>query len=281
MTASAGNEVREYVNKVYRSRTIPSMLGKILSLVKDENSSHKELFLLISHDPALAERVIRVANSVMFGHSGEVRDLRHAVMFLGYERVRAIALGIGVMDIFPVSKRSSLDVQNLWIHGYEVAYLSAVISDTISMAASPESFLCGLIHDIGRIIFFEKDRDRYYAIGTSDDMFEKELELFGCTHAEAGGWYAENAGLPEDIVEAIRHHHHPSGAKGNMLGVSIVSLAEVFSRRLSPRFIDDGLWTPEHDAIMLELDIGEDSMLAICHKLGGLKYDIKLFFGVE
>ena len=281
MTESAGREIREYVKGVYRARTIPSMLGKILSLIKDENSSPQELFLLISHDPALAERVIRVANSVMFGHSGEVRALRHAVMFLGYERLRSIAMGMGVMDVFSISARNSLDIQNLWIHGYEVAYLSAVISDTISMGAPPESFLCGLIHDIGRIIFFEKDRDRYYDIGTSDDMFENEIKLFGCTHAEAGGWYAEFAGLPEDIVQAIRYHHHPSGATGNMLGVSVVALAEVFSRRFSPRFIDDGLWTPEHDAIMLELGIGEESLQAICHKLGGLKYDIKMFFGME
>jgi putative nucleotidyltransferase with HDIG domain len=281
MTASAGREIREFVKEIYRCRTIPSMLGKILSLVKDENSSQQDLFLLISHDPAIAERVIRVANSVMFGHSGEVRDLRHAVMFLGFERIRSIALAIGVMDVFPNSTRNSLDVQNLWVHGYEVAYISAAIADTISIGASPESFLCGLIHDIGRIIFFEKDRDRYYAIGTSDDMFEKEIELFGCTHAEAGGWYADSAGLPEDIIEAIRHHHRPSCATGNMLGVSVVSLAEVFSRRLSPRFIDDGLWTPEHDAIMLELNIGEESMQTISHTLGGLKYDIKLFFGVE
>jgi len=281
MTESAGREIREYVKGVYRTRTLPSMLGKILSLVKDENSSPKDLFLLISHDPALAERVIQVANSVMFGHSGEVRALRHAVMFLGYERLRSIATGMGVMDVFSSSTRKSLDIQNLWVHGYEVAYLSAVISDTISMGASPESFLCGLIHDIGRIIFFEKDRDRYYDIGTSDDMFQKEIELFGCTHAEAGGWYAEYAGLPEDIIQAIRHHHQPSGATGNMLGVSVVALAEAFSRRFSPRVIDDGLWTPEHDAIMLELGIGEESMQAICHKLGGLKYDIKIFFGVE
>ncbi|MFA6149083.1 MAG: HDOD domain-containing protein [bacterium] len=281
MTPNARGEIREYVRDIYHSRTIPSMVGKILSLVKDENSSHQELFQLISHDPVLAERVIRVANSVMFGHSGEVRDLRHAVMFLGYERLRSIALGMGVMDVFPASKRKSMDIQNLWVHGYEVAFISEVISDTISMASSPESFFCGLIHDIGRIIFFEKDRDRYYAIGTSDDMFEKELDLFGCTHAEAGGWYAEFAGLPEDIIESIRNHHSPSGARGNRIGVSVVALAEVFSRRFSPRFIDDGIWTPEHDAIMLELDIGEESMQTICHKLGGLKYDIKMFFGLE
>jgi HD-like signal output (HDOD) protein len=278
MSASGQQEIREYVNGIYRSRTIPSLLGKILSVVRDENSSPQDLFRLISHDQILAERVIRVANSVLFGHSGKVRALQHAVMFLGYERIQTIAMAMGVMEVFP--GRNSHDIQNLWIHGYEVAYISSVISDTISMATPDESFLSGLLHDIGRVIFFEKDRERYYRIGTGDDMFENEIELFGCTHAEAGGWYAENAGIPEEIVHAIRHHHQPSESKGNRLGVSIVAVAEGFSRTLRPRVIDDGIWTPEHDAILLELSIGEDTKQAIQHKLHGLEYDIKSFFSV-
>ncbi|MBI5575313.1 MAG: HDOD domain-containing protein [Deltaproteobacteria bacterium] len=279
MAEDRGLEIQSFVKGMYRTRTIPTMLGKILALVKDENSSPQDLIQLISHDQALAERTIRIANSVMFGHSGTVRDLRHAVMFLGYERIRSIALAMGVMDAFPA--RNSLDIQNLWIHGYEVAYLSAVISDTISMVAPAESFLCGLIHDIGRLIFFEKDREKYYEIGTGDDFLDREMELFGCTHADAGGWYAVNAGIPDDIVSAIRSHHHPSEAGENHLGVSILSLAEGLSRRFCPRFIDDGVWIPAHGAILLELDIGDDAMQSICHKLGGLRYDIKAFFGGE
>jgi HD-like signal output (HDOD) protein len=276
MSERDGREIREFVSGIYRSRTIPSLLGKILAVLRDEDSSPQDLFRLISHDQVLAERVIRVANSAIFGHSGKVRGLQHAVMFLGYERIRTIALGMGVMEVFP--GRNSLDVQNLWVHGYEVAYISAVISDTICMATTDESFLSGLLHDIGRVIFFEKDRERYYRIGTDDDMLEKEIELFGCTHAEAGGWYAENVGIPEEIVHAIRHHHRPSAAKGNRLCVSIVSIAEGFSRTLRPRIVDDGIWTPEHDAILLELAIGEDTKHAIRHKLSGLEYDIKAFF---
>jgi HD-like signal output (HDOD) protein len=277
MTADAGREIREYVRGMYRSRTLPSMLGKIVAVVKDENSSPRDLLRVISHDPALAERVIRVANSAMFGHSGDVRDLPHAVMFLGYERVRAIALGMGVMDVFPA--RNSYDVQDLWRHGYEVAFLSSVLSDAISMATPAESFLCGLIHDIGRVIFFERDRERYYRIGTDDDMFGREVELFGCTHAEAGGWYAEHAELPEDIILSIRHHHQPSRAPGNPLGVSIVALADAFSRKFCPRVIDDGVWTPEHDAVLLELGLDDEQMIAIRQRLEGLKYDIRVFFG--
>ena len=276
MGEAEGREIRDYVNGIYRSRTIPSLLGKILDLLRDDDSSPQDLFLLISHDQVLAERVIRVANSVIFGHSGKVKGLQHAVMFLGYERIRAIALAMGVMEVFP--GRNSFDVQNLWIHGYEVAYIAAAISDTICMATPDETFLSGLLHDIGRVIFFEKDRERYYRIGTDDDMLKKEIELFGCTHAEAGGWYAENVGIPNELVQSIRYHHSPSKAKESRLCVSIVSIAEVFSRTLRPRVIDDGIWTPEHDAILLELSIGEDTKHAIRHKLSGLEYDIKGFF---
>jgi putative nucleotidyltransferase with HDIG domain len=146
------------------------------------------------------------------------------------------------------------------------------------MAAPSEVFLCGLLHDIGRVILYRKDNDKFFEIGTSDDMFDKEIEMFGCTHAEAGAWYAEYAGMPEDIVLSIRHHHQPSKARGNKLGVSIVSIAEALSRRFSPKIEDDGIWTEEHDAILLELSLDEDELLPIGEKLGGLKREIEKFF---
>jgi len=276
MADADNREIREFVQGIYRSRTIPTLLGKILDVTRDEDSSPQDLYRLISHDQVLAERVIRLANSAMFGHSGRVKGLQHAVMFLGYERIRSIALAMGVMEVFP--GRKSHDIQNLWVHGYEVAYIAAAISNTICMATPDEVFLSGLLHDIGRLIFFEKDRERYYRIGTEDDMLAKELELFGCTHAEAGGWYAESVGIPGELVHAIRHHHRPSQSQESRLCVSIVSVAEGFARLLRPRDIDDGIWTPEQDAIMLELSIGEETRHQICEKLQGLEYDIRGFF---
>ncbi|MCL1925782.1 MAG: HDOD domain-containing protein [Syntrophorhabdaceae bacterium] len=252
------------------------LLVKILDVVREENSSPQELFSLISHDQVLAERVIRTANSVFFGHSGKIKGLPHAVMFLGYERIRVIALAVGVMDVF--SGKNSLDIKNLWIHGYEVASISATISDTISMASPDEAFLAGLIHDIGRVIFFEKDRERYKQIGIGDDMLEKEMELFGCTHAEVGAWYAESVGIPEELVYAIRHHHSPISAGENHLLVAITSIGEALSRSLRPRAIDDGIWTPEHAAILLELSIGDDTKQLVRQKLQNLEKDIESFF---
>ena len=276
MGQADAKEIQEYIQGIYSSRTLPMLLGKILDVVHDENSSPQDLFKLISHDQVLAERVIRTANSAFFGHSGRVKGLPHAVMFLGYERIRVIALAMGVMDVFP--GKNSLDIQNLWIHGYEVAYISAAISNTINMASTDEAFLGGLIHDIGRVIFFEKDRERYYQIGISDDMLDRETELFGCTHAEAGAWYAESVGIPEELVSAVRHHHSPMSAGENHLLVAIVAMGEALSRSFRPRAIDDGIWTAEHDAILLELSIRDDTRQLIRDKLKSLENDIKEFF---
>ena len=269
-------EIQDYIRNVYSSRTIPTILGKILEIVRDDKSSPQDLYTIISHDQVLAERVIRMANSVFFGHSGNINGLPHAVMFLGYDRIRVIALAMGVMDVF--SGKSYAEIKNLWIHGYEVAYISAAISDTISMASPDEVFVGGLIHDIGRVIFFEKDRELFYKIGTDDDMLQKEVELFGCTHADAGAMYAESVGIPENLIYAIKHHHHPSTTPDHRLLVSIVAIGEALSRTFRPRVIDDGFWTDEHNAIMLELSVGEGTKKSIREKLANLDNDINEFF---
>jgi putative nucleotidyltransferase with HDIG domain len=270
-------EIKDFIAGLNKTYTIPPMLSKILAVIRDEESPPEQLYRLISHDQAFAERVITFANSAMFGHSGQVRDIKHAILFLGYEKIKSIALTMAVMDIFPAG-HTSFNIKNLWIHGYEVAYLSAAIADIISMAAPREVFLCGLLHDIGRVIFYRKDREKFFKIGTEENIFDKEKELFDCTHAEAGAWYAEHCNMPEDIVLSILYHHNPSKTTGNRLGVSIVSLAEALSRRFSPRVEDDGIWIKDHDAIILELKLNEDDLSVIGQKLHGIKRDIENFF---
>lgn len=277
MPGGGAREIHEFIRKLDGVRTIPSLLGKILSILRDERASPRDLYQMIAHDQALAERLIRVANSAMFGRCGSIREIGHAILFLGYERIRSIALGMGLLDAFPAER--SEEARALWVHGYEVGFIAAAVAEAVSIATPSESFLCGLIHDIGRVIFYEKDPHRFRLVGTGDDVFERERELFGCTHPEAGGWYAERAGIPSDIVLSIRHHHDPSASPGNRLGVGVVSLAEAMARRFRPRPEDDGLWTAEHDALVGSLAVGPDRLQRIIGRVAGLDHDIRTFFG--
>jgi putative nucleotidyltransferase with HDIG domain len=269
-------EVKKTLNNISDLSTIPTIVGKIISIVDKEDSSFKELDSLITHDQSVAEQVIRVANSTLFGHSGQVRDLKQAIMFLGFNQIRSIAAGMSIMKIFPPN--GAFNLKNLWIHSYEVALISSMLSDVITMTCSGECFLSGLLHDIGRIIFYKIDHRQFYKILTTDDMLEKEMELFGCTHAEAGAWFAEIAGMPLEIVSSIRNHHNPSMAREFKDSASIISLAEALSRMYSPRVEDDGLWTKEHDAILLELRIDKPVFAAVNKKFYGSNKEAELFF---
>ena len=270
------SDVKVFIENIEGLSTLPVLVGKILSIVQREDCSLEDLNNLIAHDQAMAERVIRAANSTFFGHSGQIRDIKQAIMFLGFERIKSIAIGMNVMTIFPHSR--AFNIKYLWIHCYEVALIASVISYFVAMTSPRECFLSGLLHDIGRIIFYKMDHNEFQKIPTTDDMLEKEILLFGCTHADAGAWLAEAAGLPSEIISTTRYHHSPSQAKESKDSVAIVSLAEAMSRMYSPRIEDDGLWTKEHDVLLLELGIDFKELSVIGEKLYGARIEAEKFF---
>lgn len=273
MTAA---EVKQYIRGIHDLPTLPALLGRIVSTVSDETSSQGDIYALISHDHTLAEKIVRVANSALFGHSGLIKDIEQAMMLLGNDRIKSIALGMTVVDLFP--GHTAFNIKNLWIHSYEVAFLAGVISDIVPMTSHRESFLSGLLHDIGRIIFFKMDPKNFLKITTTDDMLEKEKGLFGCTHAEAGAWFALETNMPPETISTLMFHHNPLKAGDFKDAVSIVALAEALSRRFSPRIEDDGIWTGEHDALLLEYSLTEDNMSVISDKFSVARKDIESFF---
>ncbi len=269
-------EIKTFIEGLNKSYTIPSTMWKILNIVRDEHSSPKDLYNVISHDQGFAERVMRVSNSALFGHSGHIKDLNHAIMFLGYEKIKSIALGLMVIDIFPWYK--PFDIKKLWVHAYEVAYIASEIAAISHIIAPSEGFLCGLMHDIGRVILYKKDSSKFFEIGTNDDMLKKEMEFFGCTHAQASGWYLECARLPKDIFLPITYHHQPTAAVEFKPTTYVVSLAEGLSRRFASKIEDDGIWTEEHDKVMQELSLNEEHITMVGEKLEKARFEISDFF---
>jgi putative nucleotidyltransferase with HDIG domain len=279
MTAS---DVKSYIHGLENLPTIPAVMGKIRALSNNGNATVNDLVQLIGHDPALAQQIIRAANSRALGHPGQIRDIRQAILFLGLERIKTMALGLEVMETLPA--HPSFDLNNLWIHCCDVALIGAVLSEYVSITSADECFLAALLHDMGRVIFYKMDDRQFNRIVTTEDMLEQEQDIFGCNHGEAGAWFAEKSGLPSEIVAAARYHHHPSLAEEFKDLVSIVSMAEALSRTFDPRIEDDGIWMDEHDAILLELGIDNLELSTVSAKLALARKGVDDFFrdqGIE
>lgn len=268
-------EVRKAIEKLDSLSTIPVVLNRILQITGNPDSSPEDLYDVISRDPAIAARVIKIANSPFFGHPGKVGGIDQAIMLLGYEHIRNIAVSVSVVSMF--SKRGDMNLRNFWAHSFEVAFIAAYIADSVTMVSSQTAFLAGLLHDIGRLILYKLYRDKYRSTLGTDDLLEKETGVFGCDHAEAGSWFAVKNKFPVEQVLAIQYHHAPSRTKEYADIVSIVSLAEALSRRYYPKIEDDGIWTEEHDAILLELGLGNEDLEEIGVGLGQEAVEIQSF----
>ncbi len=267
--------IRSAIEESEQLSTIPVILKKILEVTSDESSSPEDLYKIILHDQALAKKVLGVANSPFFGHSGRIGDIVQAIMFLGYENIRNIAIGMTVISMF--STKCDVNLKKFWKHSYEVAFIAAMIADTATMVNPGNAFLSGLLHDTGRLLLFNLFCEEYKLIQGTDDLLEKEVSIFGCDHALVSSWMAEKARLPVEQVLAIRHHHSPSKAHEFQDMVSVVALAEAMSRMFSPKIEDDGIWTEEHDAILLELSIKPEDVEDIGRRLKAEDAEIERF----
>ncbi len=246
--------------------TLPVILRRLFEVLQDEQSTFVDIANVIKHDQTLTEKILRVANSPYFGHAGKVNSLEQAIMFLGYDLVKGICLGTSVFKFLGRNERERLG--KLWQHSYEVGIIAANISDHVCNIERGICFVSGLLHDIGRVIFLTLHREKYISMLSSDNISLKEREVFGIDHPAAGGNFLENALLPEEIVCSVRYHHKPSMCTRYRETSSVISLAEALSRSFFPKIEDDGIWTEEHDAIVLELSFDEGKIKKVREKAG-------------
>lgn len=228
----------EYIKKSIEEMgslpTIPNMISHIAKATEDfdDDYAFEKLYEIISHDQAIAERVLRIANSPFFGHSGQIDNIRQAIMFLGFENIRNIALSMSIFSFF--SKKSKVKLTHFFKHTYEVGLIAARLAKQLGFISEGSSFLEGLLHDVGRLLFLTLKGMEYYKIFGKKNLLAKEVELFGCNHCEAGMLIAEYGNLPDNFKEVIYCHHNPMQAKEYKIESLVVAISEGIVCKIAP-----------------------------------------------
>jgi len=203
-------ELRSKIEAVARVSTIPSMMKKIMEVAEDPGSAVADLEKLIERDQAIASRVVAVSNAVFYGFPRKINSISQAIMVLGFEMVKGLAVSTAVFNV--KQPRLARELGALWAHSFECAMASVLLARHSGLVTRESAFLAGLLHDIGKPLMIQALGDKYLETFSRDaNSPEKEEELFGGSHAESGAWFAERCKLPVDCVMAIRHHHAPSG----------------------------------------------------------------------
>jgi len=208
------------IARLHSVPSLPAIYGRLTAALRSETTSLAQIEEIVAKDPAMAAKILQLANSAFIGAHGQVLSLRQAVSLIGLDTVRTLALTIHVFSQFGRDAATSAQVRMLWEHSVEVAGLAQRIATAESghKTTAEECFAAGLLHDLGKVILLSERAAEYGEIrsrlqsGCEMDIEALEAEVLGCSHAQLGAYLLSIWGLPASLVHAVAFHHRPSQA---------------------------------------------------------------------
>ena len=217
-TMKPASNFRREVEAIQSLPSLPAVVGKILQVVNSPTSTAKELGEVISYDPSLASKILRVANSALYGMPRKIDSLDFSIVVLGMSKVRDLALGISVIRSFrSIATCRAFDRSRFWEHCATCGPIAQYVAARVGLNLGHEAFVSGLLHDVGKIVLDNYFHDRFAeSLEMTEDqqmrLYEAEAEVFGANHADVGGWLAERWDFPSHLCHAIAFHHAPLDA---------------------------------------------------------------------
>lgn len=212
--------VKRYISTVGDLPAVPAVASAVLTVSGDPNSSAEDLCKVIDRDPALAIRILKVANSSLYSFSRKIETVHHAISLLGFRTVTNIVMAASLRDVFT---HFGLAEKHLWEHSTLAGAVAAKLSSYGPVDVDrDEAFTAGLLHDLGKIAFNNTSRKKYTQVinrvyNEGATFVEAEQDEFGFDHAELGACVMAKWQMGRSLENAIRHHHSP----GAMAGLSL------------------------------------------------------------
>jgi putative nucleotidyltransferase with HDIG domain len=231
--------INTIINKVTDLPSLPEVVIQLNELLKDNSSALDIVTGIIEKDAGLSTKVLRLANSSYYGLSSQVDSVSRAIIVLGFNTVCNVTMSVGVSALFKQQKKGvDIDMSGLWIHTLGCAVSSKVIMKKKNEMESEKAFVCGILHDIGKVVIAHavpEEQRKILSLMTNSGktLIQAETEVLGADHAEIGYTVAKKWRFPDYILEVIRHHHLPSAARTVPEMTSAVHLGNAISKALS------------------------------------------------
>jgi len=220
--------------------SLPTTVAKVLEVCNNPRTSPVDLDRVISLDPVLMGKVLKLINSAYYGLPNQVTSLVRAIIMLGVNTVKNLALSTAVLDrLADKAGFRALNMEGFWRHSLCVGVVAKMLARKKGVESQrlDEYFAAGLLHDIGKIPLNNVLSEDYVkAMGLADreriPLYAAERQAIDMDHAEAGGMIADAWHLDGPIADAIRFHHSIPDYEGpNEQILLAVSVADHYANR--------------------------------------------------
>ena len=236
--------VHQAIQEISHIATLPEVTLKIIRLVEDPDSTARGLHQVISNDPALGTRILKVVNSAFYGLPDQIGSINRAIVLLGLNAVKNIAIAASLAKLFRGGKICpSFDARDLWTHCIAVATGTRLLADKTGLGLPDEAFLAGLIHDIGIMVEVQARRNQFVeAIKKLEadpnlNLRQAELECIGATHEQFGTALCQLWKFPPSFAHVTGYHHDPLQLADNHRTLaSLVHVADILAAKTEQGF---------------------------------------------
>jgi putative nucleotidyltransferase with HDIG domain len=216
--------------------TLPATVLRVMQMIEDPLCSTADLAQVLQADPAMAAKILRLANSAYYGFRQKISNIPQAVTLLGFATLKNALLSAAVFDLFRLSAATNFDMVALWKHSVATATAAKLVANRVRFPNAEKAYTAGLMHDIGKIMiarYLPSSLATIVQIVSTEglDMQEAELRTLGLAHPAFGAWVMGRWSLPQTLIEAVEFHHHPMHAQYAFDLAAIVNLADVLTHR--------------------------------------------------
>jgi len=235
MSPTALERIAKKLAEIGSLPTIPTLLVPLLQHLCEpaEDVSIERVVKIISQDPSLAAQCLRMVNSPLFAVRYPIDTVRGAVMGLGVNRVRQLAMACSLLKAF--GPRSAAPARALWAHSLAVAMVAQKFAHQAGYPDPEQAYSAGLLHDLGILVELTACPAEFESAAQAASREHRALHLCerernGFDHGAIGAMLAQRWQLPGPYYHVLRYHHEVEQAPGNRCLVAIVSLSDLLCR---------------------------------------------------
>ena len=203
---------------IQRMSSLSNTVPKIVQVVNDPSSSARDLVRVIQIDPILTAKVLRIVNSAFYSVQQEVTSLNKAVIMVGMNTIKNLALSTAVVNAFNFDEnQSNIKHEDFWKYSVGTTVLSKILAQRggLSGPESEDLFIVGLLHVIGKAFLLQFYPSQYRDVVSKSEIEDLpthtlEKRVFGVTHMEVGALLARNWKLPEVVRDGIEYYIQPN-----------------------------------------------------------------------
>lgn len=261
------------VASLKRFSMLPEVTLRIVEVVGDPSCTAADLNRIVSTDPVLCMRILKVVNSAFYGLPHPVASVERAIVLLGADAIRNIAMAASFGRVVRgVDGKSRLSAKTLWVHSLAVGAAAKRLAESAGLEDPGEAFLCGLLHDVGSLVQMQRDPRALAAVAAERDrgarsLVEIEDDAFGANHQDFGRKLCEKWQLPPSILDVIGGHEAPLGlGEDARPAACAVHVADALAAASGFEFLEKAGETVDPEVVAL-LGLGDADMSSIADSL--------------